>query len=358
MKLIYIVPNINNEGGVARVLSTKINYLIEKFDYEIHIVTQNNGNFPLFYDFNKNINYHDITLKGNLLFFLYSYKMQLNNLFDKIKPNHIVVVDNGIKAFFVPLFFSIKRNILLEIHSSIYLEENPNGNVIWSMLKRKFKLMLCAKFTTTVFETIENQQEWSCKNAKIITNPLWFSADTRSNLQNKKVIAVARHTYEKGLDRLLKIWSKIITSHPDWHLDIYGSSDNSFDLGQLVAELKLSKHCTLYEPSKKIEREYLNVSIFALTSRFEAFGMVLIEAMESGLPCIAYDCPCGPRTIIKNNQNGFLIKDGKDEEYISKLNQLIENDDLRIQMGKNATNSVKKYDLEIVMKQWKALFEN
>ena len=357
MKLLFIVPNINNEGGVARVLSIKINYLIEKLGYDVHIITQNKGNFPLFYDFSDKIVYHDITLKRNLFSFLFWYKKQITNCINQIKPDHIIVADNGLKAFFIPFFISKKINLMLEIHSSLYVQEKAKTTKIVSFFTSQFKIILAQKFRHTIFQTTQNQVEWKSKNAQIIPNPLWFTATKKSNLQNKKIIAVGRHTYEKGLDRLLFIWAEVIKVHPDWQLEIYGNTTNGIDLQKTATSLKIDKNCTFFRPSKHIETKYVAASIFALTSRFEAFGMVLIEAMESGLPCIAFDCPCGPRALIENYENGFLIENSNQKEYVLKLIELIENYNLRAKMGTKAAISVKKYNLNTIMKQWDTLFE-
>ena len=356
MKLVFIVPNINNEGGVARVLSIKINYLIEKLGYEIHIITQNKGNFPLFYNFNQKVVFHDILLNKYSILFLYSYQKQIKNLINAINPKHIIVADNGLKSFFLP-FMLHQYNLLLEIHSSLYIEDASNQNQFLKYLQRNLKISLANKFSASVFESIENKLEWKSKNAIVIPNPLWFSAAEKSSLKNKKVIAVARHTYEKGLDRLLIIWSEIIKKHPDWQLEIYGSDSQKMDLSQLASDLQITKNCTFFTPVQNIDTKLSEASIFVLTSRFEAFGMVLIEAMEAGLPCIAYDCPCGPRTIIEDNQNGFLIENGNKNEFVSRLSLLIQDKNLRQQMGKQASMSVIKYDLISIMNQWKTVFE-
>ena len=96
----------------------------------------------------------------------------------------------------------------------------------------------------------------------------------------------------------------------------------------------------------------------AMTSRTEGFGMVLVEAMALGLPCIAYDCPCGPREIIQNNENGLLVENGNIDLFVQKMELLIEDENLRLQMGKNAQESIGKYDIDSIMQQWKSLFES
>jgi len=156
---------------------------------------------------------------------------------------------------------------------------------------------------------------------------------------------------------LLEIWKKVIEKNPDWNLTIYGKSNPDIDLVSLAKKINIENNITFYDPVKNIEEKYLEASICLMTSRYEGFGMVLIEAMASGLPCIAYDCPCGPRAIIENNNNGFLIEDGKENQFIQKLENLIENENLRIEMGNKAKTSVKKYEIESIMDQWNSVLK-
>ena len=110
MRLLYIVPNINNEGGVARILSIKANYLVEKLGYEVHILTQNEGFSPLFYSFSPNVIFHDILLTGNFFKFLNSFSKGLKNKIKAIQPDIIVVCDNGLKAYSIPFILKNKMS--------------------------------------------------------------------------------------------------------------------------------------------------------------------------------------------------------------------------------------------------------
>jgi glycosyltransferase involved in cell wall biosynthesis len=361
MKILYLVPNINNEGGVARVLAIKTNYFIEKWNYKIDFLTQNKGGFPQFYNFNKNIGFHDMILKGNPFQFLLNYKRKLNKQIELLNPDIIVVCDNGFKAFLLPFFLNTKIPIVLEIHSSLNVIEKENDsifNIIGTQFSILFKKLAARNFDNFVVETPESSKEWDVKNGIVIPNPLWFNTDKLAKLNSKKVIAVGRHVYEKGLDRLLYIWKKIVIKHPDWHLDIYGKSSDDFFLHKLTSDLNLTNSVSFYEPTNDIVTKYQENSIYLMTSRFEGFGMVLIEAMASGLPCIAYDCPCGPRAIIENKFDGFLIKNGNESDFIAATLYLMNNESKRIEMGKNAKLKSLNYNIDAIMPMWDALFKD
>lgn len=360
MKLLYIVPKIKNAGGVARVLSVKANYFVEYFNYEVHILAQNEAEDLPFYNFNSKVIFHNIILNGNVFQFLKAYKKQINQKIREIDPDIILVADNGLKAFVFPFLIKTKIPIVFEIHGSKFIEENPLKSdfisKFISKIKYRFKDFGVRKFTKIVALSEENLEEWDVKNGIVIPNPSWIKTEKLSTLKNKKVIAIARFSFEKGLIRLLLIWREIYKKHPDWILEIY--TDQSVALNTIVSDFSLTKVVSVYSFVKNIEEKYLGASIYAMTSRSEGFPMVLIEAMALGLPCIAFDCPTGPRAIIKNNTNGFLIPERDDLLFVEKLSVLIENEELRITFGENAKQTSENYSAEKIMEQWKLFFEN
>ena len=359
MKLLYIVPSINNEGGVARVLSIKANYLVDNFGHEVHILTQNNGNFPLFYSFSDRIRLHDMILNGNKLNFLWQYKKALFTICKEINPDLILVLDNGLKGYLTPLLLGKKIPIIFEIHGSKFIEESEirNSSIFKSVLsvKYRYKDFCIKKFNKVVFLSEASFLEWKLNNGVIIPNPLWFSNEKRASLTAKSAIAVGSHSHEKGLARLLLIWKKVVEIYPEWTLTIYGKAKDNFNLKQLASDLHVSNvvFCTAVA---NIDQKYLEASICLNTSRFEGFGMVLIEAMASGLPCIAYDCPCGPRSIIRNNKNGFLIENGNEDSFVRAIGTIIENKNLRMEMGKLAKEDSSKYNVNTILQTWNAFF--
>jgi len=155
---------------------------------------------------------------------------------------------------------------------------------------------------------------------------------------------------------LLEIWSKVNKTHPDWALEIYGQQFSEFDTQKEIERKGLANTVTVFKPVINISEKYIDASIFLMTSRIEPFGLVLTEAMSCGLPCVSFDAPTGPSSIIENNKNGFLIPCFDTELFATKVIALIENENLRKEMGTYAVKSTDKFELENVMKQWKLLY--
>ena len=360
MKLLYLTPQINQEGGLPKVLSVRTNYFIEKFDYQINILTQNEGFKNPFFDFNNKINFIDIDLNCNNFQKLFRYKSFLKKQIQNWQPDIIIVCDFGLKAFLIPFLLDNKIPIFFEAHGSLYNETKSFNNNFFTQvskkIKYKYKLFCARKFDKFIALSNESLAEWNVKNGIVIPNPIWFKNDQTASLQNKKALIIARHSFEKGLNKLIPIWKIIAEKHPDWQLDIYGKSSENKEIEQLIKDSSLENNINLLPPTKDIISVYKNYSMYLMTSRQEGFPMVLLEAIASGLPCIAYDCPVGPRSIIQNNYNGFLIENNNSKQFVSAIISLIENVDLRIEMGKNAKLSSKKYDLETILNQWNDLF--
>jgi glycosyltransferase involved in cell wall biosynthesis len=118
----------------------------------------------------------------------------------------------------------------------------------------------------------------------------------------------------------------------------------------------MNSRITIYKPTSDIWREYQQSDIYVLTSLREAFGMVLIEAMSYGLPCIAFDSPFGPAEIITDGVNGRLVPVGNESALTDSLRWLMTHDDERLRMGRQARESIRRFEIDAVMKRWQELF--
>ena len=190
----------------------------------------------------------------------------------------------------------------------------------------------------------------------VISNPSPFQSLEISSLQNKKLIAVGSYSYNKGYDLLLQIWAQIENDFPDWELNIYGR-ETKINL-QEIAEKQHLKNIHFHEPVTDIGAKYLDSSIMVLPSRSEGFGMVLIEAMIFGLPVVSFDCPNGPKDIISDTEDGFLIENGNIYKFAEKLTSLMLHEDLRQKMGNIGRHNVQRFSASTILRQWDILFKS
>jgi len=361
IKLLYITNSISGAGGLERVLATKASYLAELMDYEVHIVTLNQNDAQLFYDFSLKLIYHDIKAEGNALSYFMQYWGGIKAVVNKIKPDIISVCDDGLKGLFLPLLLNKPCSMIYERHVSKLIEiGNRPGFIKKGMTGLKFWLMdrLAGNFDRFVILTKDNSLEWNLKNLIIISNPLSFYPSEVSTLENRQVIAVGKQSFQKGFDRLLKSWVIVQAKNPDWRLSIYGKFDESQGLVSQALKLGIKATVDFFEPVSNIQEKYQESSIYVLSSRFEGFGMVLIEAMACGLPCVSFDCPYGPKDIISDNLDGFLVANDDISGLADRINTLIENKQLRFKMGRNGRTNVKVFSLQNIMPKWDQLFKN
>lgn len=184
----------------------------------------------------------------------------------------------------------------------------------------------------------------------------WPVSETPSTLTEKVVVAGGRLAEQKAFDRLIAAYAPVARSHPDWRLRIFGRGKLQEDLERQVADLGLSEQVELPGYTDDFAGELRRSSIFALSSVYEGFPMVLIEAMSSGLPMVAYDCPRGPAELVRDGRNGRLIPDGDQAAFTAALLELIEDDDARRRMGAAAHAGARQYELSALVPRWQSLF--
>ena len=359
MKLLYITNGITGSGGLERVLSIKTSMLAEEFGYEVHILVLNESTtVKPFFDFSEKIKRHTISVSGNPLQYCLKYRAGIRAKVSEINPDVISVCDDGLKGFFIPRILRKEIPIIYERHVSKLIEIAKNQ----SSTKRiqtwvKFGLMnfLAKDFKKFVVLTNGNKDEWKTPNLSVIPNPLPFFPEETSDLMSKKVIAVGKQSYQKAYDLLLESWR--YTDRKDWTLRIYGKEDPNLKLAQLAQKLGVSDSVFFHPPEKNILKKYQESSIFVLSSRFEGFGMVIIEAMSCGLPVVSFNCPFGPSDIILDNEDGFLVENGNTKSFAEKLSKLINDKDLQKKMGTHARLSSENYKPEEILKTWDTLFK-
>jgi glycosyltransferase involved in cell wall biosynthesis len=359
--LLYITNGINGAGGLERVLSIKASYLAEHYGYEVVILSLNESQAQPFYPFSDKVKFISIECKGNPVAYIRSCVKGIRKVVNQVKPNVISVCDDGLKGFFVPLYTGKPCPMIYERHVSkqISNKEAHFFSKVRTQITYWLMNMSGRLYDKFIVLTEQNKLEWkNLSNIKVISNPLSFYPEQSSVLNNKKAILVGKLSYQKGQDLLIKAWAIVAQKHPDWSLEIYGTKDKENYHQTLINKKNLEGNIFLYDPVPDIEQKYLDSSIYVMSSRFEGFGMVLIEAMSCGLPCVSFDCPYGPSDIVKNGEDGFLVPLGDIDTLANKILFLIENKEERIRMGRNAKENVKRFSPENIIPQWDTLFKN
>lgn len=372
MKIVYSILGTFNSGGMERVLANKANYLAA-LGYEISIITTDQQGRGSYFEldnrirqYDLNINYLDNTGKG-LLIKLLSYprkqklhKIKLEELLKELKADIVISMFDNDSSFMYKLNDGSKK--ILEIHFSRFKRIQYGRKGILGIVDKWRNindLRLAKQYDRFVVLTEEDKSYWgNLPNIEVIPNANSFIPSNRASLDCNRVIAVGRYDYQKGFDELIKIWKKIYDKNSDWRLDIFGDGPLKDKLENLIKDLELSDIVRLHPPVKNIEKEYLESSILAMTSRYEGLPMALLEAQVCGLPMVAYACKCGPKDIIQDGINGYLIPEGDQQLMSERLLKLMNETKLRKNMGNEAFVLSDNFSEERVMKKWLNIFEN
>ena len=366
MKIIYNIPNIIRMAGMERILAIKANYLAGLTGMEVVIITYEQKNLPLAFDFSDKIRFYDLDIdyaacRGKNIFWnkirgiIYTKRHQrrLEEILLKEKPDITISMMTGREREWLYRLKDGSKKIL-ECHFSYFSYQNVKGIINRYKIKRFLNKIKYSDRLVVLTE--EDRKDWGRKdNIVVIPNALTFYPKESADLSIPRVIAVGRLSAQKGFDRLIAIWAEIEPYFPDWKLTIIGSGELQDTLERQIGLLKL-KSVEICPPRAEIIREYLGSSVYVLTSRHEGFPMVLHEAMACGLPVVAYTCKCGPRDIIQDRQDGFLIEEGDENEFVKRLSQLMADSSLRQKVGNEARRNIIRFALPSVMKKWENLF--
>lgn len=374
-KIVYCTPSLYMAGGVERVLTLKANYFADIYGYDVTIITTDGHDKPNFFPLSKsvkvlnlNINFEELWTCSFLnKIFIYlkkqrCYKKRLSLELMRLRPDITISLLRREINFLASIKDGSKKVGEFHVNRSNYRNfEKYESNFIKYLFSRFWMNNLVVnlrKLDKLVVLTEEDKSQWKeLSNVEVIPDPLPFLTEVISPLTSKRVIAVGRYVYQKGFDLLLQAWSIIEKQNQDWELAIYGYGERA-PYEQLIDALKINRcRCHLYGPTDSIKHEYVNSSVLAFSSRFEGFGMVLVEAMSCGLPVVSFDCPCGPKEIISDGVDGVLAPNGDVEQFADSLLYFINHPEEIQRFSKNAQIKSKQYSLDILSLRWKELFD-
>jgi len=374
-KIVFCTPAIYSAGGVERVVAIKANYFAERLGYDVSIIVTEGKGSDAFFPVSNQVRIINYELNFEELWQLPFWKkviayIRKQRLFKKkleadlmqIRPDFVIsTLRREINFINQIKDGSIKIGELHVNRANYRTFDGRNSNWVKRLFSRFWSRSLLGhlkQLDRMVVLTDSALSDWpELDNVVKIPDPLPFKIESNSELSAKRVVSIGRYAYDKGNDLLLRAWAIIEKQAPDWTLDVYGNGDRASYQQQLV-ELGIDQQrCHLYGPTTDVKKVYLSSSLFVLPSRFEGFGLVLIEAMACGVPVIAFDCENGPRSIINHGASGFLIPPFDVEAMADKILLLMRDDTLRKAMGFKAQKAACQYDIDTVGKLWKQLFD-
>ena len=375
-KIVYCTPALYMAGGVERVLTLKANYFAEHFGYDITIILTEGEGKPLFYPLsdkvkvvNFNIGFEElwncsfikkifIYLKKQCL-----YKKLLKQELMRIRPDITISLLRREINFITSINDGSKKIGELHINRAHYRNfEGKDANALKNLFSKFWMNNLLSKLSRLdrlVVLTEKDREAWSELNIVVsIPNPLSIMSFEKSDMVKKRVIAIGRYCHEKGYDQLLQVWAIVQTKCPEWQLVIFGDGDRTA-YKRMIDECHIdADRCLLNGRTPDVISEYVESSIAVCSSRFEGFGMVIIEAMACGLPVVSFDCPWGPGSIINNGEDGLLVENGNVEKMAEALIMMIQHPEKRKRMAAKAIENVQRFSIEKIAEKWKSLFES
>jgi glycosyltransferase involved in cell wall biosynthesis len=368
MRILYVYSAWAIWGGIERVLIDKMNYLADTEGYEIYTLTYDQGTNPIPFPLSSKVIYRDLNVRlyhhyryHGLKKYYYKYKLQkllvkrLQSEILEIMPDVIVCPRVDLLSYILKAKGRIP--LVYESHSSYKWIAMEKKGLVW-FFRQHYYNRLVKKVQMVVSLTEGDALEWRkiTNHVSVIPNVVKLNYSGQySNCQSKSVIFVGRLSLQKDVHSLLRIWSIVHKRFPEWQLHIYG--DRGEETESIVHALEqISENIYLHEPTSQIFDKYLDSSMILSTSLYEPFGLVLPEAMSCGLPVVAFDCPYGPSEIITDGVDGFLIRNRDLQEFAQKVCLLIENQEMRLQMGRAGIQSARRYEASQILPMWKTLF--
>ncbi len=364
-RILFVTGSQSLSGGTERACADLANFLFRQKKYEVSILSAADGR-DSFFDMDPGVQLDEIypwprSLQINGIEFI----LRLRSFIKRSNPEIIIIVESFLAAFILPATLGLSVTVINWEHFG--------AAVTLGAPLRRLARRLAARFCSHVVVLTERDRNVWMKKYRLQAdristipniNPMHAKIGSRiesakKHTQTQVVIAVGRLVAEKGYDLLLQAWRKIDTNiRAGWKLRIVGEGNLRDKLSLLAENLGIAESVEFPGRSQDIESEYRAAAIFALTSRFEGFGLVLVEAITFGLPVVAFDCPDGPAEIIEHGVSGMLVEYLNVDAFAAELTTLMASSEKREALRQASQTVLARYAPETVGVAWNRLLAN
>lgn len=355
MKITFFIRTLDNSGGTERMTCALANHLA-KNGYTVSIITWLGGT-KSFFSLDKEVTIYNLFKEDNVNIYksyfttLYRYYKVKKDL----KPDYIIDVCTAQSIVSIPVNIFCKSKIISWEHFNTAV----NWNSVTGSLSRKLASVFANKIVVLTSTDKDNYETiYKAKNVKTINNPITINITDTCDVSKKNVLTVARFTHQKGLDLLLHSWQKVIKKCPEWKLTIVGDGELKSEIVNLRGQLELDSSVEIFDATNNISQFYKEASIYAMSSRFEGMPLVLIEAKCYGLPIVSFNCETGPRDIVKDGFDGYLVEPFDLDKFANKIINLALNNDLRQEFSTNALSGRDEFSINKFISKWIEIFHN
>lgn len=363
MKIVYITDQVYRHGGIEKVLSQKACYFADYCGDDVTILTINqNGRKPA-YSFSERIKFVDlgVTYVSGKSYFnpknlkkLPTHRILLQQALKLINPQVIISCNYGPDFYILPF---VGRNIpkIKEFHSSRFFEdENISG--LKALILKKIGQWIERQYSSIVVLNNCEAQYYCNDHISVIPNPA-ETGGGHADVTNKTILAAGRLAPVKNFGELIEAFSLVAQDFPDWQLHLYGEDYDGTQnkLQDLIDAKDLSAQIIFMGVTNDLKNKMQGYSIYAMTSETECFPMVLLESLSVGLPVITYNCPTGPKHIVTDREDGFVVPYKNLTIFAEQLKKMMEDESLRKNMAKKGIENMNRFNINLVMQRWRTL---
>lgn len=351
-EIVFLINNVYSDGGVARVTLLIIDNLIRTGKYNVTLVSFSRPAVHSVYKIPKkckaiNLPIRQFSIRKHSL----KAARELQRLFPSDFDGTFVVDDVGhnIPAW-IGLLHCKKARFISWTHTNFFNGSKYGFSGIGKRLAvRKFDyLITLTKEDQNYYKTILN-----AKNVVQIYNPKNPAVVKQDyNSEAKKIISCGQLVQPKGFDKLIDVAKKVFEHTHEWQWDIYGDGPEKANLLKKIAEYGLEGKVNLMGYHSDILNIYKDYSFYVFISTGEGCPMTMIEAQSAGLPMVSYDFKCGPRDLITDGENGFIVENWNMEKMTDRILQLINDKELRCRFAEHADMNLKELEMPYVIEKW------